>query len=508
MNQTAMAGSGTRTCLFLLATWSVSAFLMFFRIGSGEHDTFQMVSGIRYGVLHDQIYNLANYGDSLQFAFYAALHPISAWWELPAQKILLLLNTQGTLLSLLILFLLLQVFRKIFPTEGVAWIPVLVVTTPAYLFTLPYGHPFHYAATVCLAALLLLFTALEEGSLSSRSLWLWSAATLLQGVALSLRAEQVGLLLLCFSGYLLYSSTFSWKRYGAVALHVAASGAIFLLLRFLLLPAAGPAADLGAGSYLGLLSYSRLRLHLLPWSAAHHLIEIGLPILCLAAFFLFRAAWRREGRMLLGFALSVLPSFFIYLFNPSPPRHFIITIISLAVFVSVCWPRPRPWQPIGLGAAILVLNLLVPPGLAMAPGGVNAAGERRNFTYNVFERQTRNRLQAQAALPFFMEVKEKAAATTIVAGSWIHLAQMAMILSDDPSLTIRLDERINGKKVLCYKCSGKTFYLIEAYNMGEVAQLLNSGERKKSAVLTLIDPAQDINDLDIEVPRQLYWWNA
>lgn len=493
--------------LFLFAVWSFAAILMFFYVGSGEHDTYQMVAGINYGVNHKNIFNVCNYGEKLQFLFYVVFHYIAEQFKLNSSELLLVINICGSFLSLLIVFLMRYLFQRITDRKISYMIPILVISSPAFLFTLPYGHPFHFAFTISLIALLLVFHTIEYRK-KHWIIFFFLIATVLQGLAFSIRLEQVGLFLFCCLGYLIYTERLNSKKFLVLILHTALALTFFFLLRKLILSGAIDAAEIAPKNYLNLLSHSRVKLSELAWTGGHHLVEFGLPLIGMSIFCFYKMLVNKDIKKIFGFAVSVLPPLLIYLFNPSPPRHFIITIISLSVFIATYYGSNHKINLVKFGLIILAINMLFPPLLSLTDIG-RYDGERRNFTFNVVERQRRNFIQSKHALKFFKNLRNESTNNTIIIGNWIHIAQMSMILSEEPDMVVAKEENlIPGKMILRYDCPDKTFYLIESYNMKEAYDIAKLINKNQYSILTIINQSQDINDLGIYIPKQLYWWNA
>src|ERR1051325_679402 len=79
--------------------WTILAGSMFYRIGSGEHDTFMMAAGIVHGVKTDHVINSMNYGNDLQFIFYYAMHYLARSFALDGGDLLLLMNSIGAVMA-------------------------------------------------------------------------------------------------------------------------------------------------------------------------------------------------------------------------------------------------------------------------------------------------------------------------------------------------------------------------------------------------------------------------
>jgi hypothetical protein len=206
---------------------------MFFWKGSGEHDTFMMAAGVVHGVMTDQVINSMNYGNDLQFMFYYALHYLTRSFAMDGHALLFVMNWTGTLMALFIPFLLYFLIRSdetianVSPSLAV----LLLITSPAYAFIVPYGHPFHVAIALSLFSLLV-FRRFASSLKISKKFLLLVSAVLLQGIALTIRAEQVGLFWFCVIGLFVYEQEKNKEKWLWLVVLYASSALIFVGMHY------------------------------------------------------------------------------------------------------------------------------------------------------------------------------------------------------------------------------------------------------------------------------------
>jgi hypothetical protein len=498
--------------VFVVLTWFAASGTMFYSFGSGEHDTFMMVAGILHGEKTGQVINPLNYGSDLQFMFYYLFNMVLRVVPLTYDQILLSMNIIGTLLSLLIPILLLVLLRRSFDLGSPEIVPIILVTSPAYLYTLPYGHPFHIAFSFCLFSLICFFGS-YRGAGCIKSTLLFLLAVIMMAVALTIRADQVILFWFVIGGLLIYARERKRTKWFGLFCLLSLSAAVFFLSHSLLVPPqemAGPAErSISTVMNLVRLVIGTYKFDALLWSMAHHITEIALPLIVLCVFAAIKFLRKKESFMLFGFAVSLMPSALTYLVNPSPPRHFIITIIALAIFLSVSiGPKKLLWAPV-FGVALLAFNLLLPPALATISG--KAADVRPACTYNIIQRHLRNKEQIKASLPFFSDLVLHVPSNTIIFGQWVHIAQITMLLSDRKDLEFKKVKMSGVTGALRLTYGGKEMYLVEAYNakiVGEIVEELHGAGKKFRFISLLSDDLHGDDVIVIRKPKQLLWWNA
>ena len=498
--------------LFVVLTWFAASGTMFYSFGSGEHDTFMMVAGIVRAEKTGQVINPLNYGSDLQFMFYYLFNMVLRVVPLTYDQILLSMNIIGTLLSLLIPILLLVLLRRNFDLGSLEIVPIILVTAPAYLYTLPYGHPFHIAFSFSLLSFIFFFDS-YKGTRRIKSALLFLLAVIMMAVALTIRADQVILFWFVICGLLIYARERKRTKWLGLFCLLCSSAAIFFLSHSLLVPPqemAGPAErSISTVMNLVRLVKSTYKFDALLWSMAHHVTEIALPLIVLCVFAAIKLLRKKESFVLFGFAVSLIPSALTYLVNPSPPRHFIITIIALAIFFSVSIGSMKlPW-PTLLGLVLLVFNLLLPPALATISG--KAADVRPTCTYNIIQRHLRNKEQIKASLPFFSELVLHVPSNTTIFGQWIHIAQITMLLSDRNDLEFKKVKMSGVTRALKLSYGGKEIYLVEAYNakiVGGIVEELRGTAKGFHFISLLSDDLYGDDVIVIRKPEQLLWWNA
>lgn len=495
--------------VFLTVVWGVSAGLMFFATGSGEHDTFMMAAGVVQGMKLGETFNELNYGTNLQFTYYLLFSVLAPAFDLDAPAILRVMNFAGMLLSLAIPGLLMLLLLRFVGLGQAAFASMIVMATPAYLFTLPYGHPFHVAISLSLVSFLVYFEGIRRQRSSSRVL-LISVALLLQALALTFRAEQVLLSWCVMIGLLFYRGERSRAHWLAFFGLLGSSVLLFVVARLALVPSPAKSDSPGfVAGLVGLLGYSLPRMETLVPSVAHHLVGIGIPVLVASLFLFVKFVRERRLPALALVVAGALPPLLIYLNNPSPPRHVVSLGIALAVFVGIGVQIRRPRSLALVGALILALNLLVPPfiGLVESAAGVE---KRRNYTYNVFERHARNHAQISASLPFMTKLYDSAPSGTVVIGNWIHIAQATMVAVDRPSTQIRVVNPLPELRAIEVITDGRRILLVEHYDpetVVEIVRRLRESDADRS-FLTLLQSDDNLDEPGLGVPEQIHWWNA
>lgn len=496
----------TTTTVLIGLSWFWAAHQMFYAEGSGEHDTFMMVAGIVHGLHTHSAINAMDYDPPLQFAFYYISNFLVR--EMPANtsQVLYALNLLGTLLALCIPVLLLSFLKRFF---GQILSPplasLLLITSPAYLFTLPYGHPFHFAFTVSLLSFYLLFSSFQVARVSVR-MTLILASAVLQGFALTLRLEQVVLFWGCILALLIYAKERDLFKWFSVLTVVSTALAIYFGSSRILIgpgvsvPRMATARDYGIGTYQG---------RILLWSMPYEVTGLGLPIIGLALAGLVTCLIKKsKWHLAFGLLLSVGPTLALYLGNPSPPRHFIVTVIALSLFVAIFFKSSRYVVVVGTAVLAAVVGLFTPSVFYVVERAAGVQG-RKTHTYDVLERHGRNKSQIAAALPFYERLLTQARTNTIVFGNWIHIAEMSMLIANDEGVSFRATEIGEGLQVKEVKYRGKTIYLVEVYETEELQRMIRrlKNSTSKYWCVSLLKEHWP-NDLDVAIPDELNWWTS
>lgn len=502
------------TVLFVFAVWAAATARMFFFFGTGDHDAFMMAAGVSRGLNTGHVINLMDYGSNAQFMFYYIFNLIGGVATLNSARALLLLNLTGTAFALIAPVLLFIFIKRNFRLPSPYVVPVLIITNSAYLFSLPYGHPFQIAFVVALASLMLFFEGIRGGH-GAKAVLLIALAVLLQGLALTIRAEQVFLFWFCIFGLLIYSEDTDRKRWlGLIFLFASALVIFFSAHRLLVPPVVKEAAQNGhrlrgvfAGAFKVIAeTYSP---ESLKWSMAYHLTEIGLPIILLTLFFIIKDLRQGRLRPVLALAVSIAPSLLIYIGNPTPPRHFIITVIALSIFIGFNLATRRSAMLALFGICVLLINTAVPPFLNIIERG----GEhgRRNHTYNFLQKIDRDKAQVGAAFPFFKNLVDSAPTNTVILGKWVHLSEISMILSDEKGLGFARVVVAPSIKAFEFTYGSKKIYLVECYRAEQASALVQKIKdiHPEYRFLSLINgPGAELNDLHIYIPESINMWSS
>jgi hypothetical protein len=505
------------TLSLIAVTWAVLAGLMFFNRGSGEHDAFMMAAAVVHGLQIGRAMNYLNYGSDLQFAFYYGFHSLGQLVPLDGDAVLLVMNVVGTASALAIPILLFFLVRadcaatRLSPSAAA----LLLVSSPVYAFLVPYGHPFHIAFATSLVSWLV-FRRFALQLPVARRYGLFGAAVLLQAVALTIRAEQVFLFWFCMFGLFLYEREKSKERWVSLFALYAASAAAFLVAHHFLVPKADEVDSAVVTGAPGFLDVVRrlfsvvLEIYLsndIVRSLAYHVTDIGLPLISVATFFLFKHLLEKNIRPVIAFAVSIGPSMIVYLANPSPPRHFAITAIAIALFVAASVRRIGNVRIAGIAAVFLVLNILVPPMLNVLDPG-SGVESRRTVTYSFFERYRRNKEEIRAATEFLPRMWSQLPPDTVVFGQWVHIAQLSMLMSHDPDLRFESTELAPSIHAFAVTYQGRNAYLIEAYDDDQIRPMVEQ-VRAAHPTLRFFSLVSDhpVDVLDIPIPSELLWWS-
>jgi dolichyl-phosphate beta-glucosyltransferase len=489
--------------LAVVLVWAVASLRLFFRSGSGEHDTFMMAAGVVRGAQTGDVINPLCYDPGLQFLFYYLFHFFTVSWIPSAANVLGIMNVAGGLSGLATPFLLAIVLTPAMRDPARARLAVLLfLVGPLYLFTVSYGHPFSVALPVFLLSWVLLRPLF--GLSQSRLGWARiAAAAAIQSVALMIRFEQVAVFAVLMLGVAALGRDRVWRRLAISGGTFAAAVTAWLVVRNLLVPH-GKSFASKVPVLLSALHPAQAR-----WGTVHLLSEVGLPLLAGGAWIAFDAARRRKfGLLLLGLA-GVLPTIAIYLGNPSPPRHFYVAALGLACLIAagISSRRITRWN-VAL-PVILAANLVLPWALMAVDG--RTYPDRAMVTYNVLERTERDKAQIRAAFPFYARLVEQAHGRTVVVfGSWIHVAELMSGLVDVPGTTIGRASISGVKSALEMRGLGMDVYAVETYDPAyvEAAEKELRKTNPDVMIVSLVEGGPRINDLNLTIPAEVYWWGA
>lgn len=515
IGQGRVGGSTAVTPFFVvavLATWLGGVLRLFYVEGSGEHDTFMMAAGIVRAAQTGEVLNAFCYGREIQFLYYYVARALTYLETPTSSEVLLAMNIVGAAASLAIPFLLASVLTHVLGSRARSEVAVLLsVSSPLYLFTVSYGHPFQLALAVLLTSWVVLAHAARlPWSARSRAALLAVVAALLQAAAFMLRLEQVALAAIA----LLAFTAVDWRRQrrllalGATALAV--GGALFLAGRALLpyAPSVGTPPQHGLTGYLNIV-WQLFNPRLVAWGSAHLVTEVGMPLLAIAAAVAAASVVHRCWRFIFALLAGVTPSLGVYLANPSPPRHFYIVSLALACFIAGA-ASDRWLMPLRLAFPALLLAGLVLPWTVMAIGARSAA-ERATVSYNVIERTDRNKRQIREAFVFYDRlVAEARGRPLVVFGSWVHLAQLASSLVHDPNVRIERVDVVPRVTAIALRGPGIELYFIETYARRTVVRATASLRETGDAYLciSLLKGGPSVNDLGLPIPPEIRWWTS
>jgi hypothetical protein len=482
---------------------------MFFAYGSGEHDTFMMAAGITHGVKTNAPINSMNYGNDLQFLFYYCMHYLARMYNIEGVSVLLMMNIFGSLMALLVPVLLFVLLTRMETRFSLGVAIILLLTSPTYALIVPYGHPFHLAFVLSLISFLIFQ---RIGGKPWKASFLFGLAVVLQGIALAIRTEQVFLFWFCVFGLLLYKREQRTAQWVLLLLMLASATALFLALHGLLVPRADNLSQSSSElrSYLSVFArfYHILEVMYhnsdLRRSLAYHVTDIGLPLLMTTAVLVTQQISQRKYYMIGALFVSAGPSFLTYVVNTSPPRHFIITIIALALYVGASVRNIEPKKLLPLALFCLALNTSLPWLFGVA----DSAGYRRNYTYSFFERSYRNREQTNAAFTVFTAILSKGPVEITLFGQWVHIAQFCLLIASDPSVSFQKTELAPGVPASLIIYQGRRVYLVETYDANTVQGILRVARRVGHMAFLSLIPGTTINDFHIVLPPQLSWWSV
>lgn len=502
--------SERRVVVIIIALWTTANWLLFFWQGSGEHDTFAMAAAVVAGVqTHQPIVGFA-YAPSLQFLYYIMMHRIAGDWQLNSMEILRLMNGVGAICMLVAPFLWYWICRHCFLVARQAEVSVvLLITSPVYFFTVSYGHPFHLALVVTFLSALLLFLSLHR--LNGPIGWLSVVMGLcLLSIAMMIRFELAGLLWLLILGLMLYREKRPVKDFVLFGAVLFISVCLFILIKsevfghFVLLAAKN--GDRLATKF-GLLTRS-LDPDLIVWGIPHWVTEMG-PLLLGAMVWCGIWVFRR-GRYgaLLAALIGIGPSVLLYIGNPSPPRHFFVAVLGCAAFTAYCLGRmTRPHISILIAVSVLT-NLVFPWTLVAIDGKVYP--DRADVTYNVIQRTDRNKKQIESVFKLYEEVFKDRSGPVLVLGKWVHIAEALAFLSRYHDLKSETVFTPDNLKMLRLVGRDIDVFLVETSRESEattVAKWIRSTNQTVRCI-SFVGKNDGINDFNIEIPKEVYWWNA
>jgi dolichyl-phosphate beta-glucosyltransferase len=489
--------------LAVVALWGVATLRLFFTSGSGEHDTFMIAAGVVNGAQTGNVINPFCYDPGLQFLFYHLFHLFTASWIPSTANVLAIMNVAGGLSSLAIPFLLALVLAPAMRDPARARLAVLLfAVSPLYFFTVSYGHPFSVALPVFLLSWILLRPLLspDEGRLGWPRI---AAAVAIQAVALMIRFEQVALFGVLMLSLVALQRDRIWSRLAIAGGAFAAAVSACLVVRHALIPH-GKAIASDIPVLFSILQPAQVR-----WGSVHLLSEVGLPLLAAGALVAFYAARRRNVGLLLVAVAGALPTMAVYIGNPSPPRHFYVASLGLATLIAAGVSSRRiPRWNVAL-PFILVANLTLPWALMAVDG--RTYPDRAMVTYNALERTDRDKAQIRAAFPFYARLLEQAHGRRVVVfGSWIHVAELMSSLVEIPGTTIDRTSIASLKRAIEMRGRGVDVFAIETYDPAYV-EAMEKDLRKASpgiVIISLVEGGPKINDLNLAIPPQIYWWGA
>jgi hypothetical protein len=206
--------------------------------------------------------------------------------------------------------------------------------------------------------------------------------------------------------------------------------------------------------------------------------------------------------------LGVLPSLVVYIGNPSPPRHFYVLTVGLACLVAATMKETWIERVRSATIFIFLLNLVLPWSLAsLDPRG----GPRANITYNVIERTDRNLTQIAKSRLYYQRLLAAAGGEPVVFfGEWVHVAQIAAIVADDPEVTVGWVRLSPGVRALSIRTATLNLSIVETNDASVVANAVHALRQTNRAFrfVSIVDPPNGPNELNVDIPSEIYWWSA
>ena len=497
--------------IIVLTMWMTATVLLFYRHGTGEHDTFSMAAAVEAGVHTDKPIVSFAYAPSLQFLYYIIMHPIARNWQLNSMEILQLMNVIGAVCMLVAPFLWYGICRHCFLVAKQAeFSVVLFITSPIYFFTVSYGHPFHLALVVTLLSALLLFLSLPR--LNRPIGWFYATTgSCLLTIAMMIRFELAGLVWLLMLGLMLYRRMRPLRDFMLFGAMLIVSGCLFLLMKNEIFNYLGLLAakygQHGLATKFGLLTRS-INPGLIVWGIPHWLTEIG-PLLLGATVWCSIWAFRR-GRLasLVAVILGVGPSILLYIGNPSPPRHFFVAVLGCSAFAAYCLGNMKMPHISVLILAIVFTNLVFPWALVTIDG--KPYPDRANVTYNVIQRTERNKKQIESVFKIYEEVFKVRSGPVLILGNWVHIAEAMAFLSRYHDLKTETVFTPDNIKMLRFFGRDIDVFLVETNSALVTTTVVRWSRSTDHTIkcISFVGENDGINDFDIEIPKEVFWWNA
>lgn len=321
--------------LLLLSIWAFLAHYPFIYInGAGEGDSYVLVNGIIHGINKgDFLYNQFLVFSHYSFGYYWLIFKLQPLFATTPAAVFPLINNLGFICSLLTTVPL-YLFIKDFSDEKTACYSVLIYHLAPTVFEIStYGHPVS-------AAWLLMATALY---LTQRSIihnhhptgnYLLGAATILSGIAMTLRADVLFLLIPLLLGLIFYHNC--WNKRWALRIGLMVSGGtlIFFLLQFSIYGVGwffpSPftfVTDINKFHATGDLLLRPAR------GLATLALSVG-PLSCLLTLAGFFYLYRNQRRLFIFLAAWVIPNLIFWLPFPTPSRHFLYAIPGMVIVVA------------------------------------------------------------------------------------------------------------------------------------------------------------------------------
>ncbi len=502
----------TNNTLFLLCIFVYTLFLswmLFFGQGIGEHDLFQVAGSIVYSLKTGEAITSISYSPQIQPLLPYLLHPIATFFVNDVHDAFLLLNIIGSIcfLSIPILFWLL--LRNCFKDDGQAkFAVVLLITSPVFIFLAGFGHGFHIAISLSLASFWIFFKSIEFENSNTKLLGLL-LSILIQSLAFLIRFEQVLLFWSLIVALMIFSNRKKLSDWFALGVIFSVSIIGLVVGRKLLIPEITGISN----TFNTVGSAIQAILHFISIESViscfpKWLAEVGLPLLFLSIYLSWKKFKDKQWLIVIGAGMAILPSFIIYFGNPTPTRHGIIAAIGCAVFIARYWDWSFKEKLLpAIAAILLVINLILPWGLILIDG--KEYPDRRNVTYNVFQRVERNQIQIEKSFNFFPEIVNNAESDTLYIGMWPNVSQFAAFLVDTPDIT--WERYVLTKELYGFKMydSQKSFVLIEAYSEDQVKEAKTMLNNKYPGLKTIsvIPNTQQHNDIKLDIPKEMDWWN-
>ena len=500
-----------RLVIIVLPIWMIATALLFYWKGTGEHDTFAMAAAVVTGAHTNKPIVSFAYAPSLQFFYYIVMHPIAKNWQLSSMEILQLMNVVGAVCMLVVPFLWYCICRHCcLVARQAEFSVVLLITSPLYLFTIAYGHPFHLALVATFLSALLLFLSLPR--LDRLIGWCCATTALcLLSIAMMIRFELAGLVWLLILGLMFYRRRRPLKDFILFGAALIASGCIYLLMKnevfnYLGLIVANHGEHRLATKF-GLLRRSG-DLGLIVWGIPYWLTEIG-PLLLGAMVWCGIWAFRRKRyASLVAAILGIGPSVLLYIGNPSPPRHYFVAVLGCCAFVAYCLDKMKtPHIPI-LIPAILLTNLVFPWALVAIDG--KPYSDRANVTYNVIQRTARNKKQIENIFKTYEKVFKGRTGPVLIFGNWIHIAEAMAFLSRYPNLKEETVFTPDNIKMLRFFGRDMDVFLVETNSKLVTTAVFRWAKSMDHTIrcISFVSENEEINDFDIEIPQEVFWWNS